>query len=218
MDIKCKQLMSIIHRRIMERSFGEIDICSLLILIREYTYSNRDYSKTEWKGGYLREICDFNAHRKKNKGFAFENAKYSYNHSTCTGEFHEIETNRRVLTGMSEDIIIEELNNIFKEFEFFPIPKSCEVEIILCIISLLQFTLFETEDKKANGYLYVVIDSEGVYLCNYIYDAGVHPILLCVEDARYTNLVDSLLQLENECFYLERIGTELKIVLPTSKP
>lgn len=49
MDLKCSQLIHDIHSKILNQSFDEIDICALLILIRDETAINHDYKMTEWE-------------------------------------------------------------------------------------------------------------------------------------------------------------------------
>lgn len=78
MDLKCSQLIHDIHSKILNQSFDEIDICALLILIRDETAINHDYKMTEWEHGFLHEICSFIAHRDRNKGFVFSAVKSSY--------------------------------------------------------------------------------------------------------------------------------------------
>lgn len=214
MDKKCLQLVSDIHHKIFERTFTEIDICSLLILIRECTPQNTDYAKTEWDFGYLHEICDFIAHRSKNKGFIFENAKLVYKHGSSTGEVHDIDTHRKILCGMFEDTVIEELNRVFDTIGLARVPKNIECEIISCIISLLQLTSFETKDGKANGYIYTIISPDGVHMLNYVNGTGIHLVHLSVEDAQYQNLVTEEITLSEDIFKLERKGTKLTIILP----
>ena len=214
-DKKSADLIRQIHRKIISRTFDEVDICALLILVREEASVNKDYLKIEWENGFLHEVCDFIAHRNRNKGFVFEEAKLTYKHCTTTGVFHfETTSKRQVLSGMFEDVIIKEINQIFQRLSLSPIPSICEAEIILCIISLLQFAKIETDDKKVSGYLYTIICNDGIYLLNEIYEAGASAIILRVEDAPYCGLVDDDVELKTDCFRLERIDTELKVVLP----
>ena len=215
MDKKNVHLIRQIHRKIISRTFDEVDVCALFILVREEAIVNKDYLKIEWENGFLHEVCDFIAHRKRNKGFVFEEAKITYKHCTTTEIFHfETTSKRQVLSGMFEDVIIHEINQIFQRLLLDPIPPICEPEVILCIISLLQFAKIETYDKKVSGYLYSIICNDGIYLLNKIYGAGASVIILRVEDAHYCNLVDDEIELKDRYFSLERIGTELKIVLP----
>lgn len=215
MDKKSVDLIRQIHRKIISRTFDEVDVCALLILVREESNVNKDYLKVKWENGFLHEVCDFIAHRNRNKGFVFEEAKLTYKHCTTTGIFHlETTSKRQVLSGMFEDVIIKEINQIFQKLSLDPIPLICESEIILCIISLLQFAKIETDDKKVSGYLYTIICNDGVYLLNDIYEAGFSAIILSVEDERYCGLVEADLHLNNKCFSVERVGRELKIVLP----
>lgn len=215
MDKKSKELICSIHEKILHSSFDEIDIYSLLILLREESALNKDYSITDWKNGYLHEICDFVAHRNRNKGFVLEEAKYIYKHCTTTGEFHfNTESKRRVVAGLSEEAIIHEINSIFEKLELCPIPKTSENEIILCIISILQLSVFKSADGEVHGYLYVEICNDGIYLLNDIFDAGLSQILLRVEDERYMNVVKTPLALKSSCFRLIRNGKRLNIVLP----
>lgn len=218
MDLKCIQLIHNIHDKILNQSFDEIDICTLLILIRDETTVNHDYMKIEWEYGFLREVCNFVAHRNRNKGFVFEEARYTYKHCTTTGVFHtDTESKRTILSGMFEDVIINELNNVFKKYSLAPIPKNCECEIILCIISLLQFSHIMSDDGNVHGYLYVEICDDGIYLLNDIFEAGASAIILRVEDARYYHLVVNNMSLTTQPFYLKRIGTELKVIIPNCK-
>ncbi len=215
MDKKSKELIYNIHEKILHSFFDEIDIYSLLILLREESILNKDYSITDWDNGYLHEICDFVAHRNRNKGFVLEEAKYIYKHCTTTGEFHfDTKSKRRVVAGLSEEAIIQEINSIFYKLELSPIPKACESEIILCIISILQLSEFKSDDGIVHGYLYVEICNDGIYLLNDILDAGLSQILLRVEDERYMNLVETSLALKSSCFRLVRNGKKLDIVLP----
>ena len=215
MDRKSEDLICNIHQRILHSSFDEIDIYSLLILLREYSTLNKDYSITDWEHGYLHEICDFVAHRNRNKGFVLEEAKYIYKHCTTTGEFHfDTESKRRVIAGLSEESIIHEINSIFEKLELCPIPKESENEIILCIISILQLSVFKSDDGEVHGYLYVEICNDGIYLLNDIFDAGLSQILLRVEDERYIDVVKTPLALKSSCFRLIRNGKRLDIVLP----
>ena len=215
MDKKSISLISKIHRKILSHSFDENDIFILLVLVREEAATNRDYSKIEWEYGFLREICDFIAHRYRNKGFAFEEARYIYQRCTTTGVFHfDTESKRNIISGMFEDVIIKELNEIFLGLSLAPIPSIYESEVILCIISLLQFAKIETDNMKVNGYLYAEINDDGIYLLYDIFEAGFSPAVLQVEDEQYCHLVDSPLSLNNDCFSLERVGTALKVVLP----
>lgn len=215
MDKKSKELVRNIHKRILNHSFDEIDIYSLLILLREESTLKKDYSITDWELGYLHEVCDFVAHRNRNKGFVLEEAKCIYKHTMTTGEFHlETQTKRRVVAGLSENAIIKEINSIFERLELSSIPKKCECEIILCIISILQLSEFKSDDGKVHGYLYVEICNDGIYLLNEIFDAGMSQVLLRVEDERYSNLVDSSLELKTDCFRLTRNGERLDIVFP----
>ena len=215
MDRKSEELICNIHERILSSHFDEIDIYSLLILLREYSILNKDYSITDWEHGYLHEICDFVAHRNRNKGFVLEEAKYIYKQCTTTGEFHfDTESKRRVVAGFSEDAIIHEINSIFEKLELCPIPKESENEIILCIISILQLSVFKSADGEVHGYLYVEICNDGIYLLNDIFDAGLSQILLRVEDERYIDVVKTPLALKSSCFRLIRNGKRLDIVLP----
>lgn len=215
MDIKGVELITRIHQKIVKQSFDEIDICSLLILIRSEAIINRDYMQIEWQKGFLHEICDFIAHRNRNRGFVFEEASLIYQRSTSTGVFHfDTPSKRMVFTGMFESIIIKEINEVFDKFGLEHIPEVCEVEIILCIISLLQCVKVESIDNKVQGTLYTILCEDGIYLFYDIFEAGISLPILQVEDKRYFNIVSNERVLKDTCFSLSREGKVLKIVLP----
>jgi len=214
MDLKCIQLIHDIHNKILNQSFDEIDICTLLILIRDETVINRDYKMIEWEQGFLYEICSFIAHRNRNKGFVFEEAQCTYKHCTNTGVFHTgVYPKREILSGMFEDVIIKELNAIFEKMSLPPIPQNCECEIILCIMSLLQFSRVTSNDGRIRGCLYINLLDDGLYLHDNVMETGFGASVLCVTDNRYHNLVSHPIRFIHEPLQLKRVGTDLKIIL-----
>ena len=142
MDKKSISLISKIHRKIISHSFDENDIFILLVLVREEAATNRDYSKIEWEYGFLREICDFVAHRYRNKGFAFEEARYIYQRCTTTGVFHfDTESKRNIVSGMFEDVIIEALNPLFSRVKRSRCRSSQEINDAPTPFSALNYCL-----------------------------------------------------------------------------
>ena len=215
MDIKSIQLLNNIHNKIVNRSFDEIDILALLILIRENTLVNHDYKKVEWTYGFLREVCNFVAHRNRNKGFVVEETRLTYKHCTDNGIFHTgVECKRTVISGILENIVISELNNVFSKLGLSKIPAECESEVILCIISLLQFAKLESDDGQIHGYLCAEICNDGIYLLSHVSGSGLSAIILEVEDSRYHNLVIRSKTLDKAPFFLKRVDSKLKIILP----
>lgn len=215
MDLKCSQLIHDIHSKILNQSFDEIDICALLILIRDETAINHDYKVTEWEHGFLHEICSFIAQRDRNKGFVFEEAQCTYKHCTNTGIFHtNVNPKREVVSGMFEDVIIKELNAVFEKLLLPPIPKKCECEVILCIMSLLQFSCIRSNDGRIQGYLYIDLCDDGLFLIDDVMDAGLGSIVLRVTESQYQNLVSEQLEFTSEPLRLKRVGTDLKVILP----
>lgn len=214
-DINRKRIIAKVNNKIQECSFDDIDICTLLILIRDLAITNKDYAKIEWETGCLHEICDFVAHRERDRGFVVEEASCIYKHCTTTGEFHfETEAKRTVISGMFEDHIISEINSVFKLLELPVIPHVAETEVLLCIIALLQNVCFESSEREVRGHLFAHIDSESIILLYDVENAGYGSCLLTIEDPRYQNIVDTPVKLNNSCFSLKRENGKLSIILP----
>lgn len=212
-DNNCKSIISKINRNILNNSFDEIDICTLLIMIRDLSHQNHDYQKDEWETGYLHEICDFVAHRKRNRGFVVEEANYIYEKCTQTETFcNDIKVKRPCILGLCEDAIISEINSIFNSLGLADIPSDREDDIILCIITLLQNVEF-ISSQGVNGYLYASIAADSIILFLHTCDTNFEFNVLCVPNNGYKH-TDFEIQLEKECFKLERRGDALVAVLP----
>lgn len=213
-DVNRKRIIAKVNEKIQQHSFDDIDICTMLILIRDLAVVNKDYAKTEWETGCLHEICDFVAHRERNRGFVVEEASYIYKHCT-TGIFHfKTESKRTVVSGMFEDYIISEINDVFKLLNLPVIPQEAETEVLLCIIALLQNVCFEASEREVRGHLFAYIDNESIILLFDIQNAGYGSCLLTIEDPRYQNIVDTPIELTNSCFNLKRENGFLRIILP----
>mgnify|MGYP006987519008 FL=1 len=115
---------------------------------------------------------------------------------------------------MFEDVIIKELNAVFEKLLLPPIPKKCECEVILCIMSLLQFSCIRSNDGRIQGYLYIDLCDDGLFLIDDVMDAGLGSIVLRVIESQYQNLVSEQLEFTSEPLRLKRVGTDLKVILP----
>lgn len=212
-DVTQKSIIAKINKKIQNSEFDEVDICTLLIMIRDLAPENRDYQKTVWETGCLHEICDFIAHRKRNRGLIVEEANYIYKHSTTTGVLHtEIESKREVVSGLYEDAIISEINTIFKSLGLESIPDDNEQDIILCIIALLQMVEYRSSQGVV-GYLYSAIYRDSIVLWSHTQDAGVGLNILCAYK-KNLDIPRSGIELIDTCFGLERKDGVLSIIIP----
>ena len=150
MDQKADEMIKKIYNMLKDNVFLETDILNFLILIREHLA----------KTSTLREICDFIAHRERDRGNTFNYLKKIKKY---------VDENSVLPKNLSASLYKEyeikrELNDFLITRGFDPLNDKTLREIILCIISLLQETKL-VNDNVDFGKLYITIFpySIGIY-------------------------------------------------------
>lgn len=146
-----KEKINLLHYKelIEKRKFDEYDIIGFLILIRRHL----DKNITPF-------ICDFAdgvAHRERDRGVAYNNIHNAY------GNKFKINPDGTVkdFYGISNTAWGEELDDIALRFNI-KITSIVQSEILLCIISLFQDTLFiDKKNQNFNGRHEIIICDNG---------------------------------------------------------
>ena len=126
MDKKELSLISIHHDKLINHTFDEYDIYTLLILIRSHS---RKHSP-------LHEISDFIAHREKDRG------KIHRYLSKCRKEAIKATKKKPykliIKEVFSEEQLTSSINEVFNKYNFKEIDNKTGAAIMLCVMSLLQ--------------------------------------------------------------------------------
>ncbi len=135
--------------KIEKRKFDEYDIIGFLILIRRHLDKNVT--------PFLCDFADGIAHRERNKGVAYNNIHKAYGNNFTINPDGTIKD----FYGISNIAWENELNDISIRFniKITPIVQS---EILLCIISIFQYTLFiDKKNQSFNGRHEISISDNG---------------------------------------------------------
>jgi hypothetical protein len=142
MDAKEKRKIAGLHAAIVKGEFTEDDVCLLLILLRDHS-----------AGTEVRELGDFVAHRTRTMGTV-----HAY-----------IKKIKAVITARSGTLNVEPvfrctqfgecLNNTLAKFELPPIATDRMNDVVICIISLLQFA-----ELRELGVLNVAVTKDTIEL------------------------------------------------------
>lgn len=123
MDAKERHIVSELHQRIQERTFHELDVFALLIVLRAHTEAKSP----------MRELGDFIAHREKDRGLL----KAYIQRVTAPrrpGAQHYVEINGVT----SRETFCESLNETLSVFDLAPFAQEHSDDILVCCMSILQ--------------------------------------------------------------------------------
>jgi len=204
MDAKEKQLFDDLYDRLQKQSFDETDVYALYILLRE---------KVDEKS-WLRELGDFVAHRKRDRGRMYTNFK-------VLAEFdkHTMSLNALAgIEGIQQKELYPEIQKSMVELGKPILEENVLAELLLCTFSLLQFTEFADNRMEYIGKLYITITNREIILCADPADPSQPRFCLGILNNTYTKklpddkLLDGWFQFDKKPIRLQRFGRgKLKI-------
>jgi hypothetical protein len=173
MDVKERFLIARAYATICSGNFHELDVLTLLILLRPHAARN----------SHIREFGDFVAHREKDRGVLQGFLK-------CFQCALHGNSNVDPASHITNDDIRDSFNEIFRQINLPELNDELANQITICIISLLQSVEIKIQEIQTSCDLKVAISSEqialrgpGTVLAGHVVD---YPILIaknCLQDA-----------------------------------
>jgi hypothetical protein len=150
MDAKQRQLLGSVHERIVAGDFGELDILALLILLREDAPDP----------GPVRELADFVAHRKRNRGRV---------HAYMLDVKGRLDEPRNDVVNIPPGVYGEEeialaLNSALEAHKLSPLSQARGRQVQLALVCLLQGTAMLDARERQFGRLQLMVTPEAFML------------------------------------------------------
>lgn len=152
MDAKSREILKQYHTKFQARDFIELDVLGFLIHIRALLNKNTE----------IHEICDFVAHRNKDRGIAFDyfNKLNNLAKNSDAPIFNEIKRK-----GLYSPIKIkDELNAFFAKWELDELENIVIFEILECIISFMQHIIIKHNNQTVTKFS-AFFDGSWIGLC-----------------------------------------------------
>jgi hypothetical protein len=178
MDHKERWQVSRLHNQIEQGVFSEEDIFALLMLLRRH--SPKDSS--------ICECADFIAHREKDRGKIFkyiEKTKGILNN--IANNNIKVNTILDIKPVFSLAEIKTSLNSCLKRFDLAALSENLINQVLICIISLLQYVRLVKKNGKPIGVLDVAVSKAEIILLGKVYIDSTNgyvtfPVLVAVNN------------------------------------
>jgi hypothetical protein len=126
MDQKETQLVGCLHRKVVDRKFHERDIIALLILLRRQTEENSP----------LRELCDYIAHRDKDRGPIRDYVKHVLDY--CKALRSKQSATLAVDVVHTPKSFRSSMNEVLRKYGLSTFDEATANDVLACIMSILQ--------------------------------------------------------------------------------
>ena len=162
-DKKEKQLLDYYYNSFITNTFDEKDVHSFFILSRDYAKDDRfvcSYGKDNW----IIEICDFIAHRERDRGLVYETMEAVKNvdplnqHGKIAGS-----------KGIESCEFVKMFNSFVEIIGYNPLTTKTVLDIFLCVYSIMQFIVIKSNNQHL-GELIILITPSHIALVT----AGTH--------------------------------------------